>query len=268
MRVRFFVVVAVLAACLLGAASPARASEQFGDLDVSFLSLKVNDRGEALVTYRTAKGAVRHVYVWGAINANAPSQSTPAGAFQLRLLRRPEAERASDLADVRRSLRALRRAAARVARDRLQGARRLLLGAAALAAHAADARHRAVPARAGGVRAPHLPLVGPAPGARGVAELDVRRPLAGALRQAHLPRAARLRVPHAVVDAARLLRALLLRRHVQLGVRPRLEARRRQGRAQPQRRLLLQLRAADDAGRLPGRTCCGRPGTASATGSP
>ena len=77
MRVRSFVVVGVLAACLLGAASPARASEQFGDLDVSFLSLQVNDRGEALVTYRTAEGAVRHVYVWGAINANAPSQSTP-----------------------------------------------------------------------------------------------------------------------------------------------------------------------------------------------
>ena len=88
MRARLFVVVAVLVACLLGAAAPARASEQFGDLDVSFLSLKVNDRGEALVTYRTTKGVVRHVYVWGAINANAPNRTprrctstttTPAG---------------------------------------------------------------------------------------------------------------------------------------------------------------------------------------------
>ena len=72
MRARPLVVVAVLAACLIGAASPAHASEQFGDLDVSFVSLKVDDHGEALVTYRTATGVVRHVYVWGAItNATA-----------------------------------------------------------------------------------------------------------------------------------------------------------------------------------------------------
>ena len=82
MRARFLVVVGLLAACLLGTAAPSRASEQFGDLTVSFLSLKVNDRWEALVTYRTAKGAVRHVYVWGAINANAPSPSTPQMHFQ------------------------------------------------------------------------------------------------------------------------------------------------------------------------------------------
>ncbi len=268
MRVRFFVVVAVLAACLLGAASPARASEQFGDLDVSFLSLKVNDRGEALVTYRTAKGGVRHVYVWGAINANAPSQSTPQVHFNYDYsggLKRSGRQTWRTFAD---------RCAPydgptpRVARERLQGTRRLLLGAAALAAHAADARHRTVPARAVGVRASYLPLVRPAPGARRVAELDVRRPVAGALRQADLPRAACLRVPHPVSEQARLLRAVLLRRHVQLGVRPRLAARRRQGRAQPQRSLLLQLRAADDAGRLSGRTCCARPGTASVTASP
>src|SRR6478735_5770298 len=81
MRARSLVVVAVLAACLFGAASAARASEQFGDLDVSFLSLKVNDRGEALVTYRTTKGVVRHVYVWGAINAHAPSPNAPQVRF-------------------------------------------------------------------------------------------------------------------------------------------------------------------------------------------
>src|SRR4051812_24925705 len=81
MRVRLLVVVAVLLASLLGAASSARASEQFGDLDVSFLSLKANDQGEALVTYRTTRGVVRHVYVWGAINANAPSPSTQQVQF-------------------------------------------------------------------------------------------------------------------------------------------------------------------------------------------
>ena len=224
MRARSLVVVAVLVACLFGAAPAARASEQFGDLDVSFLSLKVNDHGEALVTYRTTKGVVRHVYVWGAINANAPNPNVPQVHFSVRLLRRAEAKWTADMADVRRSLRSLRRAEARVARERLQGARRLLLGAATLAAHAADARDRAVPPRAGRVRAPCLPLVGAAPRAPGVAELDVRRQVAGAVRQAHLPRAARLRVPHPVGEQARFLRPLLLRRHVQLGVRSRLAA--------------------------------------------
>src|ERR1044072_763139 len=82
MLARPLLVVAVLVAYLLGAGAPARASEQFGDLDVSFLSLEVNDRGEALVTYKTRKGAVRHVYVWGAIHANAPSQSVPQVHFR------------------------------------------------------------------------------------------------------------------------------------------------------------------------------------------
>ena len=61
--------------------SVARASEQFGDLDVSFQSLKVNEHGVALVTYRTISGAVRHVYVWGAINANAPDPGSAQVRF-------------------------------------------------------------------------------------------------------------------------------------------------------------------------------------------
>ncbi len=81
MRARSFVV-AVLVACLVGVAQPASASEQFGDLDVSFLSLKVDDHGEALVTYRNSIGVVRHVYVWGAINANAPHPNAPQVHFK------------------------------------------------------------------------------------------------------------------------------------------------------------------------------------------
>ena len=72
MRARSVVIAAALAAGLLAAASPAGASEQLGDRDVSFLSLHVNGRGEALVTYRTTGGAIRHVYVWGAVNATPP----------------------------------------------------------------------------------------------------------------------------------------------------------------------------------------------------
>ncbi len=72
----------VFAALFLALAGPAGASEQFGDLDVSFQSLEVNDRGEALVTYRTSRGALRHVYVWGAINANRTDPTKPQQRFR------------------------------------------------------------------------------------------------------------------------------------------------------------------------------------------
>ena len=47
------IVLALLVFSLL--ASPALASEPLGDRDVSFLSLKVNGRGEALVSYTTSR---------------------------------------------------------------------------------------------------------------------------------------------------------------------------------------------------------------------
>ena len=134
---------------MLALASIARASEQFGDLDVSFLSLQVNEHGVALVTYRTTSGAIRHVYVWGAINANAPDAGRAAGAVPATTtrggLKRDGRQTWQTFSE---PLPSLRRAEARLARGRLQGARRLLLGAATLAATAADARDRAVQARA------------------------------------------------------------------------------------------------------------------------
>ena len=83
MRARSLVIAAVFGAGLLAAVvSPAGASEQFGDRDVAFLSLKVNDRGAALVTYRTTGGAIRHVYVWGAVNAIPPDPGSPQVQFR------------------------------------------------------------------------------------------------------------------------------------------------------------------------------------------
>ena len=82
MSARVVLISAVLAAALLVVASPAGASEQFGDLDVSFLSLRVNGRGEALVTYRTSRRAVRHVYVWGAVNATRTDPRKPQRRFR------------------------------------------------------------------------------------------------------------------------------------------------------------------------------------------
>ena len=179
-------------------ASPASASTQFGDLDVDFLSLKVNDRGEALVSYRRADGARRDVLIWGAVNAHAPGPRAAAGEVPDGLRRRPAEARLGVCRLVPGPVPAVRRPAPRHVRRRLQGARRLLLGVAALAADRADARLRPVPARAPGRRAPRLALDRPAARARGLAELDVRRPPAGAVRPSHLPRRGRARLPDSV----------------------------------------------------------------------
>jgi hypothetical protein len=65
--------VAVLLA--LAFAAPASAS-QLIDRGVSGATLKVNSKGEALLTYRTSAGKTRNVLAWGAVNALQP---TPGG---------------------------------------------------------------------------------------------------------------------------------------------------------------------------------------------
>jgi hypothetical protein len=61
----------------------AQASERLSDMNVSDVSLLVNGRGEALLTYHTQSGALRHVLAWGAVNAVAPSPDVRQQAFQL-----------------------------------------------------------------------------------------------------------------------------------------------------------------------------------------
>src|SRR3970040_1709124 len=74
---------AVLAASVLGASStPAGGSQPLWDANVALLSFKVNGKGEALVTYRRSDGLVRHVLVWGALNARAPSADVPQGRLR------------------------------------------------------------------------------------------------------------------------------------------------------------------------------------------
>jgi hypothetical protein len=63
-------------------ASPAAASQPLGDLNVRDLTLAVNGNGKALLTYRREDGRLRHVLVWGAIDARPPSQSVPQVAFR------------------------------------------------------------------------------------------------------------------------------------------------------------------------------------------
>ncbi len=78
---KLIAVCAAVVAC--GAlAGRAGASEPFADAGVSFVSLQVNTRGEAVVTYRKQNGALRHVLVWGAIDAQPPVQGVPQVHFQ------------------------------------------------------------------------------------------------------------------------------------------------------------------------------------------
>jgi len=62
-------------------AGPAVASQLVGH-DARDVTLAVNGKGEALVTY-SADDKLRHVLVWGAINARMPSQSQPQVKFQV-----------------------------------------------------------------------------------------------------------------------------------------------------------------------------------------
>src|ERR671923_3110976 len=73
---RVALVAALAAAALPGAA----AASQLVDRNATGVSLAVNRKGEAMITYRAA-GKLKRVLVWGAINARFPSPY----AHQIRL---------------------------------------------------------------------------------------------------------------------------------------------------------------------------------------
>jgi hypothetical protein len=75
------VLLCVLALLALGVGS-ATASQPLYDANVQFLSLEVNGKGEALVTYIRSDGRLRHVLVWGAVNAREPVQGVPQARFK------------------------------------------------------------------------------------------------------------------------------------------------------------------------------------------
>jgi hypothetical protein len=81
MRIGFRLLVLAAVASIVVAA-PATGSELVQDPNVSMVSLKVNGKGEALVSYRRSDGRVRHVLVWGAVNARAPSAEVPQVRFK------------------------------------------------------------------------------------------------------------------------------------------------------------------------------------------
>ncbi len=79
---RLAVLLSAVVVALAFAAAPVPASELLQDSNAQLLSLRVNGKGEALVTYRRADGSVRHVLAWGAINARAPSEEVPQVRFR------------------------------------------------------------------------------------------------------------------------------------------------------------------------------------------
>jgi hypothetical protein len=77
-RVLRGVAVLVCALAFTGAASAA----QLIDRDATGLRLSVNSKGEALLTYHKG-GAVKHVLVWGALNARPPVPGTQQVKFEV-----------------------------------------------------------------------------------------------------------------------------------------------------------------------------------------
>jgi hypothetical protein len=72
---------AVLMVAAAVSAGPAAASEII-DRNATGVKLAVNDKGQAMLTYR-ARGRLWHVLVWGAVNAIHPTPSRPQTKFRV-----------------------------------------------------------------------------------------------------------------------------------------------------------------------------------------
>jgi hypothetical protein len=68
---------------VLALAGPALASQRLSDVDVRSPTLRVGRSGIAVVAYTTAAGLRRHVLVWGALDARAPTAAVPQVRFRL-----------------------------------------------------------------------------------------------------------------------------------------------------------------------------------------
>ena len=78
---RYAAFIPVLA--LVGAFAASASASQLVDRDARGIKLAVNGKGQALVTYHTPSGALRHVLVWGAINARQPNPTLRQVRFHL-----------------------------------------------------------------------------------------------------------------------------------------------------------------------------------------
>jgi hypothetical protein len=77
-------VLLIPSAFALAAAFAASASaSQLVNRDVNGISLAVNGKGEALVSYTTVRGSAQRVLVWGAVNARQPNRALKQVRFNL-----------------------------------------------------------------------------------------------------------------------------------------------------------------------------------------
>jgi hypothetical protein len=67
---------------VLAVAPVAGASEPLPDKNVRLLSLKVNAKGEALITYVRSDGSLRRALVWGGVDARHPDPNVPQVRFR------------------------------------------------------------------------------------------------------------------------------------------------------------------------------------------
>jgi hypothetical protein len=79
MRVRLVVVFSLVCALLVPAAA---SGSELIDRNAQDVRLQVNDKGEALLTYRK-NGETKRVLVWGALNAIAPTKTKRQVSFQV-----------------------------------------------------------------------------------------------------------------------------------------------------------------------------------------
>ncbi len=71
-----------LATCVFLVFASAANASQLIDRNATAVTLQVNKKGEAMISYRAA-GKVKHVLAWGAVNAKPPNQSSPQLKFKL-----------------------------------------------------------------------------------------------------------------------------------------------------------------------------------------
>ena len=228
----------------------AGASETLPDLNVTNLSLAVNAKGEALLRYTREDGVKRQVLVWGGIDALASSPDVPQVKF------------AYDFAG---GWKKYRRVVASTFGTRCGAYDGPALAFRVAACNAPDGSYWAVQAwyrllpmrgfdpwtpRQAGLEFHVSHWSGP------LAQLQVSQNwtyggawqgLFGRLTYAGSP-VYGFKTPSRHQSRGRL-RASRLHRHAQLRLRPRLAPRRGEGAAPQERRLLLQLRAADAARR-------------------
>ena len=76
------ILLASLLVATMGAFAPSALASQLIDRNATGISIQLNGKGEALITYK-AEGRLRHVLAWGAVNARPPALGVKQVKLQL-----------------------------------------------------------------------------------------------------------------------------------------------------------------------------------------